>query len=185
MVKKLIPPLSNQKGFTLVEVMIALTLFALFITVFLMSQGANITMSVQMNEDVKLHNLAQRVMNEEILNPPKFTQALENDIKEKNFEEDGFKEYRYKIEYKKLEIPDFNQLIGKDKDSNNSSSSSSSGQNKTNAITQMVFKKLKKNIETMLWQLRITITNTQTDYSYALTTWVSNRNAKMDTNFGF
>lgn len=177
--------LSNQIGFTLVEVMIALTIFAVFITAFMMSQGSNITMSIQMSEDIKLHNLAERKMNEVILDPPTFTNATEKDIKEKNFEEDGLKQYKYKVEYKKLEIPDLNQLMGKMEDEDEQGNSNSGGKSKTDAVTKMVFDKLKKNIEKMLWQVRVTVTNTETSYSYELTSWVNNDKAKMDTNFGF
>ena len=184
MAKRLNNTISNQNGFTLVEVMIALTLFALFITVFLMSQGSNISMSTQMSEDIMLHNLAERKINEAILDPPNFTNATENDVEEKNFEEEGFKKYRYKIEYKKLEIPDMNQLMGKTEDEANEDYANPNRQ-QTDAITKMVFDKLKKNIEKMLWQIRVTVTNTETNYSYELTTWVTNEKAQMDTNFGF
>lgn len=184
MAKRINDILSNQKGFTLVEVMIALTLFAVFITTFMMSQGSNISMSMQMSEDIMLHNLAERKMNEVILNPPKFTNATDKDIEEKNFEEEGIKKYKYKIEYKKLEIPDLNQLMGK-MDGEDEKGNTSGQKSKTDAVTKMVFKKLKKNIEKMLWQVKVTVTNTENNYAHELTTWVTNNDAKMDTNFGF
>lgn len=182
MAKGITKILSNQKGFTLVEVMIAFVLFAIFFTTFIMSQGSNVAMSEQMAEDIMLHNLAERKINEAILDPPKFTNATDKDIEEKNFEEEGFKKYKYKIEYKKLEIPDLNQLMGKGE---NEEDDYSGGKQKSDAVTKMVFEKLKKNIEKMLWQIKVTITNTENEYSYELSTWVSNDGAKMDTNFGF
>src|SRR5690606_14180518 len=99
-------------GFTLVEVMIAMTIFALIITAFLMSQGSNISGSVTMAEDLVLHGLAERKISEVLLDKPVFSAATENNIEEKNFEEEDFKIYKYKIEYKKLVFPNFEQLIG-------------------------------------------------------------------------
>ena len=179
MVKGLINS-NNQNGFTLVEVMIALTLFAVFVTVFLMSQGTNVANSIQMAEDITLHNLAESKINEVILDPPTFTNATASDKETKNFEDEGFKHYKYTIEYKKLEIPDLNQLMGKSDEEDNPNED-----NKNNAIKKMVFKKLKDNMEKILWQVKVTITNTETDYKYDLSTWVTNPDAKIDTNFGF
>lgn len=175
--------LSNQEGFTLVEVMIALTLFAVFITAFIMSQGSNITMSMQMSEDLMLHNLAERKINEVLLDPPKFTNATDKDVDEKNFEEEDFKKYKYRVEFKKLEIPDLNQLMGKMEGEDEEDRSQD--QSRSDAVTKMVFEKLKKNIEKMIWQVKVTITNTENDYSYELTSWITNKDARMDTNFGF
>jgi prepilin-type N-terminal cleavage/methylation domain-containing protein len=173
------PSLSNQKGFTLVEVMIALTIFAVFISTFLMSQGTNISNSILMMEDITLHNLAESKMNEIILNPPVFTNGLENSNKSKNFKDEGYKKYKYTIEYKKLEIPDLSQLMGQSEEDNPNEES------RNGAIKKMVFKKLKLNIERILWQVKVTITNTETDYGYELTSWITNTEAQLDTNFGF
>jgi hypothetical protein len=56
---------------------------------------------------------------------------------------------------------------------------------RNDAIKKMVFKKLKLNIERILWQVKVTITNTETDYGYELTSWITNTEAQLDTNFGF
>lgn len=169
----------NQLGFTLIEVMIAMTIFAVFISTFLMSQGTNITGSIQMAEDISMHNLAESKMNEVLLNPPNFSNALENDIESKNFEEEDYKTFKYTIQYKKLEIPNLNELMGETEQDDPSSES------KNNAIKKMVFDKLKKNMEEMVWQVKVTITNTENNYMYELTSWITNSKAKMDTNFGF
>lgn len=168
----------TQRGFTLVEVMIAMTIFGLFITAFLMSQGSNITSSVTMTEDLVLQGLAERKISEVLLDKPVFTNATENDVESKVFEEEEFKMYRYTIEYKKLEFPNFQQLTGSEEDD-------PYGEDQNAAVKKMVFDKLKKNMEEILWQVRVTITNTETDYSYSLSTWLTNERAKIDTNFGF
>ncbi len=168
----------HSKGFSLVEVMIAMTLFALFITAFLMSQGSNISGSINMEEDLTMQALAQRKINEVLLDKPTFTNATENDVETKNFEEEEYKRYKYTIEYVKLEFPNFQQLTGSEEDD-------PYGENRTNAIKKRVFDKLKKNLEEILWQVRVTITNTETDYQYSQATWLTNDDAKIDTNFGF
>jgi prepilin-type N-terminal cleavage/methylation domain-containing protein len=184
MVKKLSKHIQNQDGFTLVEVMIALTLFALFISAFLMSQGANITMSAQMAEDIMMHNLAERTINEVLINPPVFTNATDKEIETKDFTEESLAKYKYTIEYKKLEIPDLNQLMGK-QDNEDDTSYDTTNRNQGAAIQKMVFEKLKKNIEQIIWQVKVTITNKQNNYTYQLTSWITNPKARIDTNFGF
>ena len=171
--------LNNQSGFTLVEVMIALTLFAVFTTVFIMSQATNQNNSSVMSEDIKLHNLAEMKINEILLDPPEFTNATDNTKESKAFDIEGYKIYKYTIEYKKLEIPNLNELSGKEEDDD------PSGESRNNAIQKMVFQKLKENMEKILWQVKVTVENTETQYAYELTSWISNPEAKIDTNFGF
>lgn len=169
----------GEKGFTLVEIMIAMTIFALFTTAFLMSQGTNIEGSALMQEDIILHSLAQRKMNEVLIDKPVFTNATENDVDSKNFEDQDYKKYKYTVEYKKLKFPNFQQLIGKTQDED------SNQQDPNAAVKKMVFDKLKKNVEEMLWQVKVTITNTETNYSFELSSWVVNDDAQVDVNFGF
>lgn len=171
--------IKNQEGFTLVEVMIALTLFAVFTTVFIMSQATNQNNSTLMSEDIKLHNLAEMKINEVILDPPKFSNATESEKETKAFEIEGYETYKYTIEYKKLEIPNLNELTGKDEEDD------PNGESRNNAIQKMVFEKLKENMEKIIWQVKVTVENTETQYAYELTSWIENREARIDTNFGF
>jgi type II secretion system protein I len=168
----------GEKGFTLIEIMIAMTIFALFTTAFLMSQGTNISNSTLMQEDLILHSLAQRKINEVLIDKPVFTNATENDVESKNFEEKDYKKYKYTIEYKKLKFPNFQQLIGTSEEDENA-------QDPNQAIKKMVFDKLKKNVEEMLWQVKVTVTNTETNYSFELSSWIRNDDAQVDVNFGF
>jgi len=174
MVKKL----NTESGFTLVEVMIAMTIFALFVTAFLMSQGTNIDNSSMMQEDIILHSLAQRKINEVLIDKPTFTNATENDVDSKNFSEEEYKKYKYTVEYKKLEFPNFQQLTG-------TSEENDQNQDPNKAVKKMVFDKLKKNVEQMLWQVQVTITNTETNYSFTTSSWITNDEAQIDVNFGF
>lgn len=164
----------SDNGFTLMEVMIALGIFAVFATAFILSQSANINQSANMAEDLILHNLAETKMNEALLDPPKFTNATDNDPDTGNFETEGFTKYKYKIEYSKLELPNLSQLIGKSGEEEDAQDTS---------IQNVIFEKVKKNMEEMLWQVKVTVTNSDNNYSYELNTWIPNEEAKVDTNF--
>lgn len=166
----------NSKGFTLIEVMMAMTIFAVFITAILSSQSANVNQSMRMAEDLNLHSLAQMKINEVLLNPPVFTNATDNDAETGAFELEDFKDYKYKIEFSKTEFPNFDQLTGSDEEET---------QTKNDAIKKLIFDKLKKNIELMIWQVKVTVTNTTTDYNYELSSWITNKDAKLDINFAF
>jgi len=178
--KRITPQFNNERGFTLLEVLIALSLFAVFTTVFILSQATNLNNSSLMAEDVTLHNLAEMKMNEIQLDPPKFTNATENETETKAFEIEGYEKYKYTIEYKKLEVPNLNELTGKEEGEDNPNEDS-----RNKAIQKMVFEKLKENMEKMIWQVRVTTTNTETNYAYEITSWITNKEARIDTQFGF
>lgn len=185
----------NEKGFSLLEVMIALTLFAFFVTAFLTSQGYNVADSALSEEQLMLQQLCERKINELVLDPPKFTNA-QTDLKEtKTFEESDLKNYEYTLELKKLVIPDFAQLFAqKDAASDEAKESyegsyfnegnQGSGQ-RNSGLEKMVFEELKKNIERVIWQARVTVTNKDTKYNYTLSTYLTNYNEKIQLNIGF
>lgn len=167
--------IKDEKGFTLTEVMIAITIFALFITAFMSSQGTNIVNSIRMQEDILLSTLAQSKLNEAILDKPTFSTTTEKDIKTKEFEHEEYKGYKYKIEYKKIEFPDLAQLTGKSEDEEENDSNA--------AQKKMIYDSLKKNIEEMLWQVKVTVFNTETKYEYSLSTWLRNDDAIVKFDF--
>lgn len=166
----------NSKGFTLIEVMIAVTLFGAFITAFVVSQGGNINNSIQMQESVTLLRLCETKLNEIILDPPKFTNVTDKEVISKNFTTEGYKKYKYTIEFKKMEFPDLNSILGQTEDENRQ-------QGNDALIRKTLFKKLKENIEKIIWQVRVTVTNTETTESYDLTSWIENTKAQVDSNF--
>jgi len=61
----------------------------------------------------------------------------------------------------------------------------SSGSNRNAALEKMVFDELKKNIEKIVWQAKVTVTNKETKYSYSLATWLTNYNERIQLNVGF
>lgn len=185
----------NNKGFSLLEVMIAVTLFAFFVTAYLTSSGYNVEDSRLSEEQLILQQLAERKINELVLDPPKFSNATANLIETKTFEESEFKNYEYTLEIKRLTIPDFAQLFAQ-KDATTSDAKESyegdyfsegvQGQGQRNAnLEKMVFEELRKNIEKILWQARVTVTNKETKYNFTLSTFLTNYNERVQLNIGF
>lgn len=176
MAKKVI---RNTFGFSLIEVMIALAIFAAFATVMIQTQISNIDKSIRMRNDSAVFRLAELKMNEALTDVKKFTNATENDPDSGNFEIEGFKNYKYLVEYKKNIFPDFAQLTGKSDDEEENL------QDNNSAIKKAIFEKLKKNMEEILWQIKVTVTNSDTGQNTQLTSWVTNEEAKLDVNFSF
>ena len=183
----------NNKGFSLLEVMIAITLFAFFVTAYLTSQGYNVEDSRLSEEQLILQQLAERKINELILDPPKFSNATANLKETKTFEESDFKNYEYTLEIKKVTIPDFAQLFAQKDATTEDGRESYEGdyfnegtkKQRNQALEKMVFEELRKNIEKILWQTRVTIRNKETNYTFTLSTFITNYNEKIQLNVGF
>ncbi len=183
----------QEKGFSLLEVMIAITLFAFFVTAFLTSQGYNVSDSELSEEQLMLQQLCERKINELHMDPPKFSNATSNTKETKKFEEKEYEKYEYTIEIKKLVIPDFAQLFAQKDGASEEAQSSYEGNyfndnkkaNRNSSLEKMVFSELKKNIENILWQARITVTNKETKYNYTLSTFLTNYNERIQLNIGF
>lgn len=167
---------NNQFGFSLIEVMIALAIFAAFATVMIESQVIDVDKSVRMRDDLEVFRLAELKMNESLTDVKRFTNSTENDAETGAFDIEGYKNYKFKVEYKKNVFPDFAQLTGKDEEDQTL-------RRQNAAMQKAIFDKLKKNMEMLLWQVRVTVTNSDTGYSTELTSWVTNREAQLDTNF--
>ncbi|MFT6632198.1 MAG: prepilin-type N-terminal cleavage/methylation domain-containing protein [Bacteriovoracaceae bacterium] len=174
MVKKII---QGQKGFSLIEVMIALTIFGVYVTAMIISQSNNVGSSIRMAQDLVLHNLAEMKMSEALLGDKEFSETTENDIQTGTFDIEGFKTFKYKISFKKTEFPDFSQIMGQSDDED--------GDNKSSAVQKLIFEKMKKNVEEILWQIKVEVINSDTEQTYELNSWVNKSNAKIDTNFSF
>lgn len=182
--------INNNHGFSLLEVMIAITLFAFFITAYLTSQGYNVEDSILSEEQLMLQQLAERKINELVLNPPTFSNGNSNQVETKTFEETELANFEYTIELKKLSVPDFGQIFGQKSSDSNSApendyySEGAQGQRNTN-LEKVVFSELKKNIEKVIWQARVTIKNKETKYTFTLSTFLTNYNEKIQLNFSF
>lgn len=184
---------NSQKGFSLIEVLIAITLFAFFVTAFLTAQGYNVSDSELSEQQLLLQQLCERKINELYLDPPKF-QNITTELKEtKKFDESELVAFEYTLEIKKLTIPDFAQLFGQKDGVSEDGKNAYEGNyldegnknQRSSALEKLVFEELKKNIEKIVWQARVTVTNKETKYSYSLSTWLTNYNEKIQLNVGF
>lgn len=184
----------SDRGFSLIEVLIAVTLFAFFVTAFLTAQGFNVSDSQLSEEQLMLQQLAERKINELYLDPPKFENLSVGGLKEtKKFEEKDLANFEYTLEIKKLTIPDFSQLFGQKGGVSEEGQDAYEGDylnqgngTKRNAnLEKMVFEELRKNIEKIVWQARVTVTNKETQYTYSLATWLTNYNERIQLNVGF
>lgn len=164
--------IKNERGFSLVEVLIALTIFAVFATAFISSQGSNVADSARIDEENLIAQLCENKLNEIILNPPEFRESLTLSKETKGFEAEEIKDYEYTIEYRRLKIPNFAKIAG---ESGEEGVQSSSSQGK-------IFDIIKKNVEEMIWQVSVTVRNKNTDYKFTLTSWLENTQAKVSIN---
>lgn len=187
--------INNERGFSLLEVMIAFMLFTIFVTAFLTATGYNVSDSAASEEQLLLQSLCERKVNELHLDPPKFENYLSSGFKEtKTFEESAFSGYSYTIEIKKLTLPDFAQLMGQKGGAGEDAQEAYDGnyfddeggsRNKNNSgIEKMVFEELRKNIEKIIWQARVTVVNKETKAAWSLSTYLTNFNEKVQINVG-
>lgn len=183
----------NQSGFSLLEVMIAIAIFAFFVTAYFTGQGYNVEDSVLSEEQLRLQQLAEQKINELVLDPPKFQNVVGTLKETKQFEDKEFSGYEYTLELKKLTIPDFAQLFAQKggtteeaQDSYDGDYFNDSQQSKRNTgLEKLVFEELKKNIEKIVWQARITVVNKETKYNYSLSTFLTNHNERVQLNISF
>ena len=160
-----------EQGFSLLEVMIALTIFSVFITVYIAAQGYNILDSTQLKEEIRLKELCTRKINEIIVKPPQFREALTLTTEVTAFEDD--KNYEARITYKRLKIPDIKKIMGKEEadEGNNGNDSGSS------AIEENFMNKIKENMQEMIWQVEVQVVNKESKASYTLSSWLNNTEA--------
>lgn len=173
MVKKIV----SQNGFTLIEVMIALAIFSFFLTSAIFAISFNTSSSILMQEDLNLHNLAELKMNEVLLSRKEFTNATENDVDSGNFEIEGLENYKYEVRITPTKFPDLAQILGNQLEGEED--------NTSDPIQKILFDKLKKNIEEMIWQVSVKVTNKDNNYSYELRSWTNKINPQIDINFAF
>jgi len=169
----------KKNGFALIELLIALTVFSLFIASYVTIQGYNITDSSNIREELRLKDLAQKKINEIITSPPRFTLALTLSKETKTFEEDA--NYEYVLEYKKMSIPDYTKIMAAKGEEENKES----GENQEASLMKKKFKEIKENLEEMIWQVQVTVKNKTTGYQFILSAWLLNEDHKVKISTTF
>lgn len=167
--------IKNNKGFTLTEVMIAFTIFAVFAVAFLTSQGQNVESSRRIENELIINQLALMKIKEVALNPPELNLGATLSKETKSFEGD-YSDFQYTIEIKKLTLPDFSKFLMNQDDPN---------AQKNQDLNNLIFTKMKENVEKIVWQLKVTVTNKITNDELELSRWITNRKAEVELNFAF
>lgn len=158
---------NRQDGFSLIEVMIALTVFAVFAVVFMTSQGQNIADSSRMRKETMLATLCETKINEIIAAPPELKESLTISKETKRFEK--FPNYEYSIEYRRLKLPDISKIVKESEEE----------EDQNGEIKKRIAKAVTDNMKEMIWQVQVTVTNKETGENYPLSAWVYNDKAKI------
>ena len=158
----------NYRGFSLLEVLIAITAFAIFLSSYVIGQGQNLSDSARLQEDLVLRRLSEDVINQIVLNPPDFAPSLALAPVTKKFE-DEYEDYEYTIEYKKIELPNIAELTA----------GRNEGAPQNKGIQSRIYQQVKDNVGKMLWQVAVTVRNIHSENSYIVSTWIKNPKAKV------
>jgi prepilin-type N-terminal cleavage/methylation domain-containing protein len=163
--------IKNDKGMTLIEVTIAIFLFAVFITAFMTGQGDNISDSIEFKGELLLKDIAEMKMNETIINPPQDFRPTAGKInvneEKKKFEQiEEYPDYQYAVQLFKVTIPEFEKITGKTEEENNP--------NQDQAMQKRIFDNFKRNMEQLVWQIIITVEHKPSGATYDLSTWYYN-----------
>lgn len=162
----------NDQGFALIEVMIALFIFAVFMAVFATTQGYNLSDSMLLREEIILEELAESEINKIMLSPPKvFNLGMtlgSGDTKPI----EGYDDYERTIKWYEFKVPDYSKIQGNEEDEAQGTGNS--------AFEKKMYETIKKNLGKILWQLEVTIKNKNTGFSFTLSTFVMDPKAKVE-----
>jgi prepilin-type N-terminal cleavage/methylation domain-containing protein len=161
--------ISNQSGFTLLEVMIAIAIFTVFATVFVTGQGYNLIDSGKLRNELVLKDICENKINDIISNPPELRDSLTLTNETKDVENNP--NYQYTIEYKKFKVPDMNKL--------KNSAEDDAQNNPQDAMEKRVYEIFKENMEKLIWQVEVTAKDKTTLDTFKLSTWLYNQNAEV------
>ncbi|MEA9357926.1 prepilin-type N-terminal cleavage/methylation domain-containing protein [Bacteriovorax sp. PP10] len=156
----------NQSGFTLMEVMIAIAIFAIFSTVFVTGFGYNLLDSGNLKEDILLKDFAENKINDIITNPPTLADSLTLTKETKDIENNP--NYQTIVEYKKFFVPDMTKIA------ETAGESPTDEDNQQAAMEKRIFAVFKENMEKMIWQVEVTVKNKTTSKTLVLDAWIYN-----------
>lgn len=182
--------LASNQGLSLLEVLIATSLFFIFFTAFVSSQADNLLDSQHMSEELFLHNLAENTINDILISPPPLKASGLSKPETKKFEQDGLDDYEYDLEFKPFDIPDgvmkqFSAGLGggSGEDEGTDGGDEEQGQNPQTQALKLLMKEFQENLKKALWQVRVTIRNKESGQEYYLTSFL--RNPQYQIKFKF
>lgn len=158
----------NQSGFTLIEVIIAIAIFAVFATAFTTGTGYNLLDSGKLKEDIRLKDYCENKINDIITNPPELRETLT--LSKETKEVEGDTNYETIVEYKKFFVPDMSKIASKSEEDGEEKGQQAE-------MEKRIYTVFKENMEKILWQVEVTVRNKTTNESFRLSTWLMNPNA--------
>jgi type II secretory pathway pseudopilin PulG len=168
----------NPSGFSLVEVMVAFTLLANFLIVYVASKQGMLSDSANIKNELEVHQFCEEKINEIKLSPPPLNDQLTLTPETGVFKgepDSGRDQFEYSIEYKRFTLPDIFQLANAGEEEDISDSLS----NQPNAMMGQVFKQIQENIKNLIWQVSVTVKNKETDHICVLSAWINNPEAEI------
>jgi prepilin-type N-terminal cleavage/methylation domain-containing protein len=164
--------LGNKSGFTLIEVMIAISIFAVFASVFVTGFGYSLLDSGKLKEDILLKDYCENKINDLITNTPTLTDSLTLTKDTKDVEGDS--NYQTIVEFKKFTVPDVTKIMGAKGAEEGGQTEAESQQAQ---MQQRIFTVYKENMEKMIWQVEVTTKNKLTNQTFRLSSWLYNQQA--------
>jgi prepilin-type N-terminal cleavage/methylation domain-containing protein len=155
----------QESGFSLFEVLVAISIFAVFFIVFANSFFQNQRASTELNEELLMSNLAEKVIQETLVQLPPLTESLHKSNKKENFEAPN-QDFSYTIEWARLEFPNFGDLMN----ASNPDAEPSASQ----SIMTQVFKQVQEATKDTVWQMRLTIIHNTSGREYPVAFWLKN-----------
>ena len=174
----------REQGISLMEVVVATFLFALFALSFITGQGQNVASSQRIKQETRLRDLAELKLNEIILDPPPLSETLTDAVKDlKTFE--NYPDYQYSVELKKFVLPDFSQIerlqqIQQGQEGQEESFQDENSQE--NQRSKKIYSLVKENMEKMIWQVGLTVIHKESQEFFKLNTWLYHNKASIRFN---
>ena len=131
---------------------------------------------MQLSEELVLKQLCEGKINEVLIDPPEFNPQLDGKKESKSFEYDGYEDYKYTVEYKAFEAPDLAALLASETEKEDMTPEEKSRLQ----MLSTLFEEIKRKIETIFWQVRVTVENTADGRSFDLSTWFMDPRARYD-----
>lgn len=163
----------QQKGMSLIEVMIALAIFGIFITSYMSGQGSNLRDSQNMRSEIELRSVAEAIINEIIIDPPELRESLTLSPTSQNYEEND--NFSYLVEWRKFEIQEIlNALTQTDSDSYDPEAVERA------QMRERINQQIAKNMEQLIWQLMVTVEDRTTGERFSLSTFIYNDKGQVE-----
>ena len=161
---------TDRRGISLLELMIAMAIMAIFGVTLVTGIGGNVFRSEDMRAELKIVELLEMKVNELVLDPPEFSEnLLEEFTDEKDFED--FPNYTYSVKMHPFMLADYLSALGQGPDSEEFQ--------EQGELYRKVFNLVSKNVENMVWQVEVTVTHKPSKRKQSVSTLLHNRDASI------